>query len=50
MPLSARRWKQFAATRYAHEREALDFLRETLPDREPIFVYTNFEFIGDDAL
>ncbi len=49
MPLSARRWKQFAESRYAHEREALDFLREALPDRDPIFVYTNFEFIGDDG-
>jgi serine/threonine protein kinase len=49
MPLSARRWKQFAESRYAHEREALDFLREALPDRDPVFVYTNFEFIGDDG-
>ena len=49
MPLSARRFRQFAESRYAHEREALDFLREFLPDREPILLYTNFEFIGDDG-
>ena len=49
MPLSARRWKQFAESRYAHEREALDFLRESLPDRDPIFLYSNFEFIADDG-
>ena len=25
------------------------FPREALPDRDPVFVYTNFEFIGDDG-
>jgi len=49
MPLSARRWKQFAESRYANEREALEFLREFLPDRDPIFLYSNFEFIADDG-
>jgi hypothetical protein len=32
MPLSAHRWKQFAESRYAHEREALEFLRDGLPE------------------
>jgi serine/threonine protein kinase/transcriptional regulator with XRE-family HTH domain len=49
MPLSARRWRQFAESRYAHEREALDFLRDNLPDRDPNFLYSNFEFIADDG-
>ncbi len=49
MPLSARRWKQFAESRYAHEREALEFLRDILPDRDPNFLYSNFEFIADDG-
>src|SRR5438309_5128104 len=49
MPLSARRWKQFAESRYAHERAALEFLRDILPDRDPNFLYSNFEFIGDDG-
>src|SRR6478672_4013085 len=49
MPLSARRWKQFAESRYGHEREALEFLRDVLPDRDPIFLYSHFEFIGDDG-
>jgi len=49
MPLSARRWKQFAESRYAHEREALEFLRDVLPDRDPIYLYSNFEFIADDG-
>jgi hypothetical protein len=49
MPLSAHRWKQFAESRYAHEREALEFLRDGLPDSDPIFFYSNFEFIADDG-
>jgi len=34
---------------YAHEREALEFLRDILPDRDPIYLYSNFEFIADDG-
>jgi hypothetical protein len=49
MPLSAHRWKQFAESRYAHEREALEFLRDGLPDSDPVFLYSNFEFIADDG-
>lgn len=49
MPLSARRWKQFAESQYAHEREALTYLSDALPDRDPNFLYTNFEFIADDG-
>jgi hypothetical protein len=49
MPLSARRWKQFAESRYPHEREALEFLSDILPDRDPNFLYSNFEFIADDG-
>ena len=49
MPLSVRRWRQFAESRYAHEREALEFLRDVLPDRDPICLYSNFEFIADDG-
>ena len=32
-----------------HEREALEFLRDILPDRDPNFLYSNFEFIADDG-
>src|SRR2546430_1601042 len=49
MRLPAHRWKQFAESRYAHEREALEFLRDGLPDSDPIFLYSNFEFIADDG-
>ncbi len=49
MSLSPRRCKEFAPSRYAHEREALEFLCELLPDRDPNHLYTNFEFIADDG-
>jgi serine/threonine protein kinase len=49
MPLSRSRWKSIAESRYAHEREALEFLREELPDSELTLVYSNFEFIADDG-
>jgi hypothetical protein len=49
MPLSPQRWKQFAESRYAHEREALEFLRDVLLDGDPNVLYSNFEFIADDG-
>jgi serine/threonine protein kinase len=50
MPLPDRRWKQLAESRYAHEREALEFLRGILPDREPVYVYSNLEFIAEGSV
>ncbi|MCP4689794.1 MAG: NERD domain-containing protein, partial [Desulfobacterales bacterium] len=34
---------------YAWEREALEFIRKRLPDREPYRAWANFEFIADDG-
>lgn len=36
-------------SQFAWEREALEYLREGLPEREPYRVWTNFEFIADDG-
>jgi hypothetical protein len=49
MALSKARWRQFAASRFPHEREALEFLRDNLPDVDPVWMVSNFEFIGDDG-
>jgi hypothetical protein len=49
MALSKTRWKQFAESRFPHEREALEFLSQGLPDSDPTLLYTNFEFIADDG-
>lgn len=49
MALSSARWKRYAESRFAHEREALEYLRDNLPDTDPVFLFSNFEFIGDDG-
>jgi hypothetical protein len=49
MPLSKSRWKRFAESKYPHEREALEFLAQGLPDSDPTLLYSNFEFIADDG-
>ena len=49
MTLSAARWHVIAESNFAWEREALDWLRNHLPDRNPWHVWTNFEFIDDEG-
>ena len=49
MPLSSAGWKRSADSRFAHEHEALEYLRDNLPDTDPVFLFSNFEFIGDDG-
>jgi hypothetical protein len=49
MALSNTRWKRVAESRFPHEREALEFLSQNLPDSDPSLLYTNFEFIADDG-
>ena len=47
MTLGAARWHAIAESNFAWEREALDWLRNNLPDRDSWHVWTNFEFIDD---
>jgi hypothetical protein len=49
MALSKTRRKRFAESRFPHERGALEFLSQGLPDSDPNLLYTNFEFIADDG-
>lgn len=49
MSLSPTRWHVISESNFAWEREALDWLRSNLPDRDPWHVWTNFEFIDDDG-
>ncbi len=49
MTLSQARWHVIAESNFAWEREALDWLRNHLPDRDPWHVWTNFEFIDDEG-
>ncbi|MBC7213749.1 MAG: BREX system serine/threonine kinase PglW [Burkholderiaceae bacterium] len=49
MTLSASRWHVIAESSFAWEREALEWLRANLPDRDSWHVWTNFEFIDDEG-
>ena len=49
MTLGPNRWHVIAESNFAWEREALDWLRSHLPDRDPWHVWTNFEFIDDEG-
>lgn len=49
MTLGPSRWHVIAESIFAWEREALDWLRDSLPDRNPWHVWTNFEFIDDEG-
>ncbi len=49
MTLSASRWHVIAESHFAWEREALEWLRAHLPDRDPWHAWTNFEFIDDEG-
>lgn len=41
--------KRYAESKYPHEREALEYLRENLPDSDPVLLYSSFKFIADDG-
>ena len=47
MTLGPARWHAIADSHFSWEREALEWLRSHLPDRDPWHVWTNFEFIDD---
>jgi len=42
-------WVEVTPSEHAHERAALNFLRERLPDREPFRVWSNFTFQAEDG-
>jgi len=43
------RWSAITASQFPWEREALDWLREQLPDVEPWHAWSNFELIDDEG-
>jgi serine/threonine protein kinase len=49
MALSAKRWNEITPSQFLWERDALDYLRNGLPDHDPYFAWSNFEFISDDG-
>jgi len=49
MSLSDQRWKRIAESAFPWEREALEYIRTSLPDTDPYCGWTNFEFLADDG-
>lgn len=49
MTLGPSRWHVIADSNFQWEREALEWLRARLPDRDPWHVWTNFEFIDEEG-
>ncbi|MGH9838599.1 MAG: BREX system serine/threonine kinase PglW [Blastocatellia bacterium] len=49
MVLSSTRWHVISPPYYQWERDALEYIRENLPDNESYRAWTNFEFISDDG-
>ncbi len=49
MAMSSERWKIITESQYPWEREALEFIRQRLPDHDPYRAWANFEFIADDG-
>lgn len=47
--MSSTRWKEITPSEFPWEREALNFIHERLPDRDPYMAWSNFEFVGDDG-
>jgi serine/threonine protein kinase len=47
--MTSSRWQAVSQSQFAWEREALDWLRNHLPDREPWHAWTNFEFIDEEG-
>lgn len=49
MPLPSTRWHAITESSFPWEQDALDFVRERLPDQDPYHAWTNFEFIADQG-
>jgi len=47
--MSTKHWHIIAESSFPWEREALDFIREHFPQREPYHAWQLFEFIADDG-
>jgi serine/threonine protein kinase len=45
-----RRWNALVPSRFPWEQDALDFIERALPDREPYYAFSNFEFIAEGGI
>lgn len=49
MALSSSRWRKASESEFPWERDALQYLADSLPDREPTRFWSNFEFVSADG-
>ena len=49
MKTGSSRWIEITPSQYPWEREALDYVREQLPDHDPYRAFALFEFIASDG-
>ncbi len=49
MEPNSSRWHEVTPSSFAHERAALDYVRELLPDRHPFQAWSNFTFVSDQG-
>jgi serine/threonine protein kinase len=49
MAMSSKRWTEITPSSFPWEREALEFVRERLPDHDPYRAWSNFEFVAEDG-
>lgn len=49
MDVDSGRWHEVTPSSFAHERAALEYVRELLPDRHPFQVWSNFTFTSDQG-
>jgi len=43
------RWNEITPSQFPWEREALEYVRQSLPDHDPYRAWSNFEFIANDG-
>lgn len=49
MDVDSSRWHEVTPSSFAHERAALEYVRELLPDRHPFQAWSNFTFVSDQG-
>ena len=49
MGMSETRWKVITSSRFPWKQDALEFVRNNLPDSDLYCAWSNFEFIAEDA-
>ena len=49
MEVNSGRWQEVTPSSFAHERSALEYIRNLLPDRHPFQAWSNFTFVSDQG-